>query len=122
MDLIDDSFKLLSLLGLGLILLLGESIEVLFVSLLLLFDAHLDRSKVLLQFSLIDTVLVLNIFKSDLGLLLKLGVLVKILEHQMLGSLLVDFDFDLMLLFEILEFSLLISKLSLFILKLFLGN
>jgi len=102
MDLIDDSFKLLSLLGLGLVLLLGESIEVLFVSLLLLFDAHLDRSKVLLQFSLIDTVLVLNIFKSDLGLLLKLGVLVKILEHQMLGSLLVDFDFDLMLLFEIL--------------------
>ena len=61
MDLIDDSFKLLSLFGLDLVLFLGKSVEVLFVSLLLHFDAHLDRSKILLQFSFVDTVLILHI-------------------------------------------------------------
>ena len=42
MNFIADSFKFLSFLGLDLVLLFGESIKILFMSLLLFFDTHLD--------------------------------------------------------------------------------
>lgn len=102
MNLIANSFELLSLLGLNLILFLSESIQILLVSLLLLLDAHFDGSKILLKFSLVDAVLILDVFKSDLSFFLKLSQLIKVLEDQMLGSLLVDLDFDLMLFIKIL--------------------
>jgi hypothetical protein len=40
----------------------------------------------------------------------------------MLGSLLVDLDLDLMLFIEVLKFSLLVSKLGLFVFQFFLTN
>ena len=97
MDLVADSFELLALLGLNLVLFLGESIEILLVPLLLLLDADLDRSQVLLQLSLIDPVFILHVLKSDLSLLLELCELVLILEYQMLRSLLVYLNLDLVL-------------------------
>jgi hypothetical protein len=48
MDLVADSLKLLPLFGLDLVFLLGESVEILFVSLLLFLDADLDGSEILL--------------------------------------------------------------------------
>ena len=122
MDLVADSFELLALLGLNLILLLGKSIEILLVPLLLLLDADLDRSQVLLQLSLIDPVFILDVFKGDLSLLLELCELVLVLKHQMLRSLLVYLNLNLVLLFQVLKLSILVPELSLLILKLLLTN
>jgi hypothetical protein len=73
MDLVANSLKLLPLFSLDLVFLLGESVKILLMSLLLLLDTDLDRSKILLEFSLVDTVLVFNILESDLGLFLKIS-------------------------------------------------
>jgi len=66
--------------------------------------------------------IVLCILESDLCFLLELGKLVEILEHQMLDTLLVDFDFDLVLLTEVLQLALLVTQLCLFIFQLFFTN
>ena len=76
--------------------------------LLLLLD--LEAADVLLQLSLLDSVIVLPILKLDLGLLLQLRQLVQILEHQMLDPLLVDLDLDLVLLVEVLQLPLLVPE------------
>ena len=68
--------------------------------LLLLLD--LEAADVLLQLPLLDAVVVLPVLQLDLGLLLQLRQLVQILEHQMLDPLLVDLDFDFVLLVQVL--------------------
>ena len=74
--------------------------------LLLLLD--LEAADVLLELPLIDPVVVLPVLQLDLSLLLQLGQLVQVLEHQVLDPLLVDFDLDLVFLVEILQFPLLV--------------
>ena len=66
--------------------------------------------------------IILCILESDLCFLLELGKLVEILEHQMLDTLLVDFDFDLVLLTEVLQLALLVTQLCLFIFQLLFTN
>ena len=77
--------------------------------------ADSDRSQILLKLSLIDSIFILNVLKSDLGFFLKLSELIKILEDQMLAPLLVDLDLNLMFLRQILELSFFVSQLCLFV-------
>ena len=95
-DFVADSLELVFELGLLFVLLLSESIEVLLMSDLLLFLGNLDGSQVLLELSFIDSVFIFDILQSYLGLLLELGQLIEILENEMLTSLFVDLDLDLM--------------------------
>ena len=114
-DFVADSLKLVFELGLLLILLLGKSIEILLVSYLLLFLGDLNGSQVLFELSFIDPVFILNILQGNLSLFLELGQLIEVLENKMLTSLLVDLNLNLMSLIQILEFSLLVSELGLFV-------
>jgi len=114
-NLVGDPLELMPGFGLLLVLLFGESVQVLLMPLLLLLVADPDRSQILLEFSLVDSIFVLNVLKGDLSLFLQLSELIKILEDQMLAPLLVDFDLNLMLLGKILELSFLVSQLSLLI-------
>ena len=59
---------------------------------------------------------VLGVLECDLGLLLQLSELVEVLEHQVLHTLFVDLDLYLVLLVQILQLTLLVSKLRLLIL------
>lgn len=76
---------------------------------LLLFLLYFETSNVLFQLSLLDPMIILPIFELYLGLFFELRQLIKVLEHQVLHSLFVDFHFDLIFLRKILEFSLFIS-------------
>ena len=88
--------------------------------LLLLLD--LQGTQVLLELSLVDSVLVFQIFERYLPSLFELGLLVQILEKQMLQTLFPDFDRDLVLLLEILELALLVPILCLLVFELFLAH
>lgn len=69
----------------------------------------------MLELSLVDSIVIFDILERNLRLLLELSELVKILKDQMLAPLLIDLDLNLMLFLEILEFSFLVSELSLFV-------
>jgi hypothetical protein len=77
---------------------------------------------ILFEFSLHDTVVVLGVLECDFGLFFELSELVKVLEDQVLDPLLVYFDFDFMLLREILQLPLLVPQLGLLIFQLLLAN
>ena len=115
MDLVRDSFKVLSQLGLGLVLLLSQGIEILSMPHFLLFLADLERSQILLELSGVDAVLIFHVLESDLVLLFQFSELIQVLEDEMLAPLLVDLDLNLMLFLKILQLSLFISQLRLFI-------
>ena len=102
MDLVADALELVAGLRLLTVLLPGESVEVFLVTDLLLFLGDVDRSQVLLQFALVDAVLVLDVLERDLRFFLQLRELVKVLEDEMLTPLLVDLLLDLVLLCQIL--------------------
>ena len=102
MDLVADTLELVAGLRLLTVLLPGESVEVFLVTDLLLFLGDVDRSQVLLQFALVDAVLVLDVLERDLRFFLQLRELVKVLEDEMLTPLLVDLLLDLVLLCQIL--------------------
>ena len=102
MDLVADALELVAGLRLLTVLLPGESVEVFLVTDLLLFLGDVDRSQVLLQFALVDAVLVLDVLERDLRFFLQLCELVKVLEDEMLTPLLVDLLLDLVLLCQIL--------------------
>lgn len=114
-DFVADSLKLVFELGLLLVLLLCKSVKILLVAYLLLFLGDLDGSQVLFELSFIDPVFILDVLQGDLSLFLELGQLIEVLENKMLTSLLVDLNLNLMPLVQILEFSLLVSELGLFI-------
>lgn len=114
-DFVADSLKFVFELGLLLVLLLCKSVEILLVAYLLLFLGDLDGSQVLFELSFIDPVFILDVLQGDLSLFLELGQLIEVLENKMLTSLLVDLNLNLMPLVQILEFSLLVSELGLFI-------
>lgn len=63
---------------------LCESVTVLSLTNFLFLLLHLQSAQVLLELTLIDPVLVLAILELNLRLLLDHGLLVKILEHEML--------------------------------------
>ena len=65
---------------------------------------------------------ILSILECDLSLLLELGQLIEVLEHQVLHSLLVDLDLDLVLLVQVLQLTLLVTQLRLLVLQLLLAN
>jgi len=60
-------------------------------------------------------VVVLSILEGDFCLLLQVSELVKVLEDQVLHSLLIDFDLYFMFFIEILEFALFVAKFCLLI-------
>jgi hypothetical protein len=67
-------------------------------------------------------VVVFSILEGDFGLLLEVGELIEVLEHQVLHALLVDLDLDLVLLIQVLQLTLLVTQLSLLVLQLLLAN
>ena len=84
LDFTCNALMLFSLLGGQGIIVLGESVTVLSLPHLLLFLLDFECAQVLLQLSLIDTVLVFAVLQLNLRLLLHHGLLVKVLEHEML--------------------------------------
>jgi len=116
MDFVRNSLEVVSQLSLLLVLVSSKSIEVLLMSDFLLFLAHFKRSEILLEFSFVGPVFILDVLKCNLGFFLQLGELIEVLENQMLASLLVDLEFDLVLLVQVLELSIFVSQLSLSIL------
>ena len=64
----------------------------------LLLLGNLEGPDVLLKLSFGDAVLVLNVLQSDLRVFLELSQLVLVLEDQVLETLLVDLDLDLVFL------------------------
>lgn len=97
-DLVADAFELVADLRLLLVLLAGQGVQILLVTDLLLLLGDVDGPEVLLQLSLVDAVLVLDVLQGDLRLFLELSELVEVLEDEMLAPLLVDFLLDLMFL------------------------
>jgi len=87
----------------------------------LLLLGHFQCAQVLLQLTLLNTVFVLRVFQSDLSFFLQLSQLVKVLENKMLQLLFVDLDGDLVLLFQVLVLSFLVSELGLLVFELLLG-
>lgn len=89
---------------------------------LLLVALNHQRPQILLQFSLIDAMFILYVFERYLRFFLELSELVLIIEDEMLDSLLVYLSLDLILLLEVLQLSLLVTVLGLFVFQLFLCN
>ena len=94
---------------------LGQRVEILLMPSFLFFLWDLQWSQVLFDLSFIDPMLIFEIFERYLPSFLQLSLLINILEEQMLQALLPNLDRDLILLFEILELSLLIPVLCLFV-------
>ena len=65
---------------------------------------------------------ILGVLKLDLGLLFHGGLLIEVLEHQMLQPLPPDLDRDGVLLLQVLVLTVLVSKLGLLVLELLLGH
>ena len=84
LDLTGDTLMLFSFLRRQRIVVLCESVTVLGLTNFLFLFLHLQSAQVLLELTLIDPVLVLAILELDLRLLLDHGLLVEILEHEML--------------------------------------
>ena len=66
--------------------------------------------------------LILVVLQFNLSLLLKVSELIEVLEDEVLHTLLIYLDFNLILLNEILHLSLLVSKLGSFVVSLFLSD
>ena len=101
---------------------LVQGVAVLCLADLLLLLRHFECSQVLLQLTLANTMLILGVLKLDLGLLFHGGLLIEVLEHQMLKSLPPDLDGDGVLLLQVLVLTVLVSKLGLLVLELLLGH
>ena len=76
MDFIADTLELGTKLSLLFHLLFGKSIQVLLVSDFLLFLRNLNRSNILLEFTLLNTVLVFNVLQGDLSFFLQVCQLI----------------------------------------------
>ena len=122
LDLAGDTLVLLSFLSRKGIVMLGQSVTVLGLTNLLFLLLHLQCAQVLLQFTLIDPMLILAILELDLGLLLDHGLLVEILEHEMLEPLAPDLDRDRVLLLQVLVLAIFVSQLGLLVLELLLRD
>lgn len=122
MDLIADALVSLTSTGLLAVLVTCHGVEVLLVAHLLLLLGHVDGSEILLELTLIDPVLILDILKSHLSLFLQLSQLIEVLEDEMLAALFVDLLLDLMLFCQVLEFTLLVSQLGLLVFELLLAD
>ena len=86
-----------------------ESIFVFSVSALLLLLLNDEGANVLLELTFVNTMLVFGVLELDLSFFLKLGLLVDVLEHQVLQPLLPDLDGDPVLFFKILVFSVFVA-------------
>jgi hypothetical protein len=102
MNFVAKTFKFLSQGSLLLVFVSLESIKVLFMPDFLLFLGYIDSPEVLLELSGVDAVLILDVFKCNLRLFFQFSQLIKVLEHEMLTPLSVDFLLDLMLFGKIL--------------------
>ena len=122
LDLAADALELLSLCSREGIVMFVESVDVVGVAHLLLLLLYLEGAQILLQLTLVDAMFILGVLELDLSLLLHHSLLVKILEHQMLEPLPKYLDRDLILLFKVLELTLLVTVLGLLVLELFLGD
>lgn len=122
LNLIRNALILLPRIRVLLVVGFGQRIQEILVTHLLLLLGHLQRPDVLFQLALGDPMLVLNVFEGDLRVFFQLSQLVLVLENQVLQTLLVDLDFDLVLLLQILELSLLVPQLGLLVFKLLLAH
>ena len=69
----------------------------------------------MLELSGVDSVLIFHILECDLVFLFQFSELIQVLEDEMLASLFVDLDLNLMLFLKILQLSFFISQLRLFV-------
>lgn len=122
LDLTGDALVLLSLLSRQCVVVLRQSVTVFSLTDLLLLFLDFERTQVLLQLALVNAVLILAVLELDLSLLLDHGLLVEVLEHEMLEPLTPDLDRDRVLLLQVLMLAILVSQLSLLVLQLFLGD
>jgi hypothetical protein len=76
MNFVRDSLEIVSQLGLFLVLISSQSIQVLLVSNFLFFLANLKSSEILLEFSLVDSIFIFNVLEGNLCLFLQLGELI----------------------------------------------
>ena len=76
---------------------------------LLLLLRHFKTPNVLFELALIYTMIILYCLKGNLRFFLQLSELIQVLENQVLHSLFVDFDFDLVFLNEVLHLSLFVA-------------
>ena len=88
----------------------------------MLFFHDFEGAQVLLQLALVDPVLVLAVLEFDLRLLLHHGLLVQVLEHEMLEALAPDLDRDRVLLLQVLMLAILVAQLRLLVLELLLRH
>ena len=96
LDLIGDTLVLLSFLRRFLVVLLTEGSQVVLMTDLLFFEAYGQRALIRFELTFLDTVLVFHILKRYLSLLFQFSQLVQVLEQQVLHTLLVHLDLDLM--------------------------
>ena len=89
---------------------------------LLLLLCNLQTSNVLFKLTFSDAVLILNVFQGDLGVFPQLSQLVLVLEHKMLQTLFVNFDFNLVFFLKILELTFFVTEFGLFVFQLFLSD
>lgn len=94
---------------------LMKRIFILLLTLFLLFLSHFQWSQVLFELSFLDSMLIFRVLESNLCLFLQISELVSVLEHQVHQSLHVNLDFNLMFLFQILNFTIFVSEFSFFI-------
>lgn len=121
-DLIRNSLKFTAHLSRTLVEIFSQRVKILHVSNFLLLLLDFKCAYILFEFSLHDTVVVLGVLECDFGLFFELSELIKVLEDQVLDPLLVYFDFDFMLLREILQLPLFVPQLGLLIFQLLLAN
>ena len=122
LDLVGDALVLLPLLSGQGIVMLVESVTVLGLADFLLLLLNFERAQVLFKFAFINAVLVFGVLELDLSLFLHHGLLIEVLEHQMLQPLPPDLDGDRVFLLQILVLTVFVPELGLLVLELLFGD
>ena len=122
LDLIGNTLILLTLCSCNRIEVLVERIRILSLAHFLLLLLDFECAQILLQRTLVYSVLIFGVLQLDLSLLLDHGFPVEILEEQMLQALAPDLDRDVVFLFEVLMLTILVAQLGLLVLFLLFGD
>ena len=101
---------------------LVKSVTVLCLADFLLLLLNFERAQVLFKLAFVNAVLIFGVLELDLSLFLHHGLLVEVLEHQMLQSLSPDLDRDRVFLLQVLMLTILVPELGLLVLELLFGD
>ena len=101
---------------------LVKSVTVLCLADFLLLLLNFERAQVLFKLAFVNAVLIFGVLELDLSLFLHHGLLVEVLEHQMLQSLSPDLDRDRVFLLQVLMLTILVPELGLLVFELLFGD